>query len=161
MTEAESCEGEAINRFREQLAAESGDGSLLIAAPEDNPICSISVDESIPAVVIVWRRYATSVQLRFIHEYLLCLVQRHGVRKILGDDTALPTIHADDQAWITDEWMPRAVAAGLRVGASKSPRSHFGRLAIEHLRGGAPSGLTIRGFEDVTDARRWLCECPC
>lgn len=157
----DECQDELVQRFRTALEAESRDGVMLLTSPEDNPICSISVDHSIPAVLVVWKGYATSAQLRFIHEHMLCMVKKHGVRKILGDDTALPTIHMEDRVWINEEWMPRAVAAGVRAGASKRPQSYFGKLSIEHVLSGAPENLTIRAFDEFDDARHWLCQFAC
>lgn len=149
-------ENEALIRLRSQLETESGESLELIADIENNPICSVSFDGSVPCVVVVWKRYVTSTQLRFVHENVLHLLKKHGASKILGDDTALPTIHDKDQAWITENWMPRAVAAGLKAGASKSPVSYFGRLSVSCLCSQAPEGLTIRPFDDLADARQWL-----
>jgi hypothetical protein len=39
---------------------ESIDGVKLLENPKDNPICSLSYDETIRCVTIVWRKYATS-----------------------------------------------------------------------------------------------------
>jgi len=151
-------ESEALKQLKSQLQTESSDGLKLVTCPDDNPICSIRLDESIPGIVVVWKRYATSTQLRFIHEHILSLLKKHGVGKILGDDTALPTIHNEDQAWIARTWMPRAIAAGFRAGASKSPSSHFGRLSVDGVRSEVPGSLTIRVFDRLADARQWLQE---
>jgi hypothetical protein len=45
----------------------------------------------------------------------------------------LAMIHAEDQAWVVEDWMPRAMAAGLRVAASKSPASYFGKISVDNL----------------------------
>jgi len=72
----------------------------------------VSIDENIPAIVVLWKGYATGTQLRFVHENILDQLRKHGMSKVLGDDTGLPTIHAEDQSWIVENWMPRAIAAG-------------------------------------------------
>jgi hypothetical protein len=147
-------ETETLAQLRVMVATESRDGQRLAENLGDNPICTVIVDESIPGIVVTWRRYATSTQLRFIHEAILDLVRRRGVVRVLGDDTALPTIHAEDQRWIVADWMPRAKEAGVRVAASKSPVSYFGRLAVERVASNAP--WPLRAFEDMREARRWL-----
>lgn len=144
--------------LRKTLELESGDSLKLSASPGDNPICAISVDTEVPAIVVVWKRYATSLQLRFIHEYILYLIKAHGIGKILGDDTSLATIHLDDREWIVRDWMPRAVAAGLRFAASKSPNSYFGNLSVNDVKVNAPASLVLRSFESLTAARSWLSE---
>ncbi len=46
------------------VRTESTDGAKLLENPTDNPICSLSYDETIRCVTIVWRRLATSAQFR-------------------------------------------------------------------------------------------------
>jgi hypothetical protein len=147
---------EPLDRLRRRIEAESNDSLRLLDNPLDNPICSLSLDQSVPCIAVIWKQYATSTQLRFIHEAILDLLQRHRITKILGDDSALPMIHAEDQSWITENWMPRAIVAGLRAAASKRSSSYFGKLSIANVRSGAPTGLTLRVFDDMAEARRWL-----
>lgn len=154
--EQSGLEGGALKQLRILLKAELGDGLELLKDLEDNPICSISYDESDACIVVLWRRYATSTQLRFIHESIIGLIEKHGASKILGDDTALATIYVADQKWIAQNWMPRAMAAGLKVAARKSPTSYFGRLSVDIVQSLAPAGLAMRAFADMDDARRWL-----
>ena len=105
---------------------------------------------------MVWKQYATSTQLRFVHESMLHLLKTHRVSRLLGDDTALPTIHSEDRQWIAENWMPRAQAVGLIAAASKSPTAYFGRLAVENVQSVAPSDICLRSFEVMEDAREWL-----
>ena len=94
------------------------DGIRLLENPGYNPICSLSYDETTRCVTIVWRKYATSAQLRFVHETIIQMLAQHKASKILGDDLDLPIIHAEDQKWIIEDWLPRARAAGLKAAAS-------------------------------------------
>lgn len=150
--------GESLNQLRRQLQNESSDALILLSNPDDNPICSISFDQFLPGVVVVWKRYATSTQLRFIHEHILDLLKKYSAAKLLGDDIGLTTIHEEDHDWIVQDWMPRAIAAGLKAGASRHPESHFGKISVAALRSEAPDGLVIRAFDDMTAARRWLAD---
>jgi hypothetical protein len=122
---------------------------------ENNPVCSVLLDSEVPCLTVVWKRQATSVQLRALHERLLELLRKHKIHKILGDDTALPLIEPEDQAWIVQDWLPRAVAAGLKLAANKSPEAYFGRLAIEAIKA-SQSLLAIRSFDHFDEARHWL-----
>jgi len=122
---------------------------------ENNPVCSVLLDADVPCLTVVWKRQATSAQLRALHERLLELLRKHKINKILGEDTALAYIEPEDQAWIVHDWMPRAVAAGLKLAASKSPEAYFGRLAVETIKA-SQSLLAIRSFDRFEEARRWL-----
>jgi hypothetical protein len=122
---------------------------------DDNPVCKVQFDAEVPCITVIWKRPFTSAQLRFVGERLIDMIRQHKVSKILGDDTALPLIDADDQKWLAENWIPRAAAAGLRVAANKSPEAYFGRLAIERIKE-AQRQLTIRSFEQFEQARGWL-----
>lgn len=146
----------ALPSLRAALEKESSDGLALLRDLADNPICTVRIDETVPCLAVVWKQYATSKQLRFIHESMLDLLQKHGLCKVVGDDTGLTVIHAEDQRWIIEKWMPRAVAAGLRFAASKKPAAYFGKASVENVKAGAPAALVIRTFDDIDAARHWI-----
>jgi hypothetical protein len=126
-----------------------------LSALVDTPVCSVLLDADVPCLTVVWKRQPASAQLRAVHEDLLALLRKYKLNKILGDDTALPVIEPEDQDWIARDWMPRAVAAGLKLAANKSPEAYFGRLAVETIKA-SQSLLAIRSFDHFDEARRWL-----
>lgn len=152
----EGQETESLRQLTEVVRTESSDGARLVANIADNPICRVSLDAAIPCVVLVWGRYATSAQLRFVHESALDLLRRNALQKILGDDTALALIPVDDQAWIREEWMPRALSAGLKATASKCPKGFFGKQSVANVMSQAPREIAMRSFEKLDEARSWL-----
>ena len=145
-----------LRRLREKLRQDTRDSFQLLQNFWDNPICSINHDEANHCIIVVWKQYATQIQLRYIHENLLTVICKHRVYKILGDDTALPAIPSEDRFWIIDEWFPRAVECGLRFAASKRPASHFGNISVSHIQSAAPAGIECRSFEQLHQAREWL-----
>nr|WP_298716240.1 hypothetical protein [uncultured Steroidobacter sp.] len=147
---------ESLRQLTEVVRTESSDGARLVANLADNPICRITVDAAIPCVVLVWGRYATSAQFRFVHESALHLLRRNALQRVLGDDTALAVIGVDDQAWIREDWMPRAASAGLRAAASKCPSGFFGKQSVANIMSGAPREIAVRSFEKLDEARAWL-----
>ena len=110
--------------------------------------------------MIVWRRYATSAQLRFIHEAIIQMLAQHKASKILGDDSDLPIVHAEDQKWITEDWMPRAKAAGLKAAATKVSVAFFGKLSIASIQSRLAREIAIRAFPNIHQARTWLRTIP-
>ena len=48
--------------------------------------------------------------------------------------------------------MPRAVAAGLKLAANKSPEAYFGRLAVVTIEA-SRSLLAIRSFDQFDEAQ--------
>lgn len=153
---AQGRETEFLRQLTEVVRTESSDGARLVANIADNPICRIAVDASIPCVVLVWGRYATSAQLRFVHECALDLLRRHALHKMLGDDSALTLIPADDQAWLREDWMPRALSGGLKAVASKCPNGFFGKQSVANVMSQAPREIAMRSFDKLDEARAWL-----
>jgi hypothetical protein len=133
---------------------ETVDACELIADLQ-NPVCSVLFDADLPCLTVIWKRQASSAQLRCLHERLIELLREYKVNKLLGDDTALPSIDPEDQVWIAQDWLPRAVAAGLKLAANKSPEAYFGRLAVETIKA-SQSLLAMRSFEHFEEAPRWL-----
>lgn len=149
-------ETESLRQLTELVRTESSDGARLVSNLADNPICRVTLDASVPCIFVVWQRYATSAQLRFVHERLIELLRREHMSRILGDDSSLALIHVDDQVWLREDWMPRAAAAGLKVAASKSPSAFFGKQSVANVQSGAPAGIELRSFERLDEARAWL-----
>ena len=145
-----------LRGLREKLRQDTRDSFQLLGNFWDNPICSIIHDEASRSIIVVWKQYATQIQLRYIHENLLTLIYKYRVDKILGDDTALLAIPSEDRFWIIAEWFPRAVECGLRFAASKRPTSYFGKLSVSHIQSAAPAGIECRSFEQLHEAREWL-----
>jgi hypothetical protein len=135
---------------------ESYEGALLVQNPYDNPICRLHYDQEVRCIEVTWRKYATSTQLRYIHEIILSMLAQYKAEKILGDDTDLPIIHAEDQRWIVEEWLPRARAIGLKVAATKVSMTFFGRVAIGTIQSKLSRDLQIRNFGNIHTARSWL-----
>jgi hypothetical protein len=141
-----------------RLLEEAEEGRLLEADIHDNPVCTVNYDASIPGIVVVWKRYVTSLQLRYVHERLLEMIAETGAHKVLGDDTGLSVIHPRDQEWILNDWLPRAFKAGLQAAASKRPSGYFGRLSTTSIQSQAEA-LTHQAFDDIASARDWLIRC--
>jgi hypothetical protein len=153
--QSELCNAQ-LEKLRGLIEAESGDGLKLLKSLTNNPICSIFLDGNVRCITVVWKRYATSTQFRYVHESLIALLSKYQVGKILYEGTALPTIHLEDQRWIIDDWMPRAAAAGLGAVASKRPIAYFARIAVENIRAEMSGSVTMRCFDELDAARQWL-----
>lgn len=149
-------ETQSLRQLTELVRTESSDGAKLVSNLENNPICRVTLDATVPCLYVVWHSYATSSQLRYVHERMLEILKQQHLTKILGDDTSLALIPANDQAWIREDWLPRAAAAGLKAAASKSPYAFFGKQSVANVQSGAPPGMALRSFNSLTEAKNWL-----
>ncbi len=146
----------ALAELKRIIETESIDGIHLLNSPHDNPICSLSYDESIPCIAVVWRKYATSAQLRFVHEIILGMLTQHAADRILGDDSDLPIVHAEDQKWIVENWLPRARVAGLKAVATAVSLTFFGKVSIGSIHSKLAREIAIKDFHNIHSARMWL-----
>ena len=121
--------------------------------------CTVVFEPAVPCVVMVWRGYATSRMFRETNERVLACLSQNQATQILGDVRDFVLIGAEDQAWLNDDWIPRAIAAGLKRVALTQPTFYFNRVAIESVgRRVDPERLLIGYFGDVISARVWLAE---
>lgn len=151
-----NAETDAYEELVRKLRGDSLDSLQLLSSLTDNPVCSVQIDASVPCVTVIWKRYVTSNQLRYVHENILTLLRDNGLKAVLGDDTALPTIHAEDQRWIVENWMPRAKAAGLIAAANLKPAAPWGQATVSEVQAVLSKHMLVRSFDDWMNAQQWL-----
>jgi len=123
--------------------------------------CDISFDGEVPCVVMVWQGYVPSRDFRDANERVLALVRETGATKLLGDIEGFTLIGADDQRWLNQSWIPRAVATGVRTCALVQPVYYFNKVAVENVvRDLGQVRLTVSHFNQREEARAWLTQVP-
>ncbi len=106
---------------------------------------------------MIWQGYATSAEFRAANERILGVIAEHKAAKLLGDVARFVLIGMEDQAWLNNDWIPRAMAAGLRHVALVQPSYYFNKVAVESV--GAkldPARVELAFFGDISAAREWL-----
>lgn len=123
----------------------------------DTPYVLVRWDGDGPWVFVKWKGWANSTEYRSTQERVIdALRENHGSRNLI-DSTDSRVISAEDQKWLIEDWMPRAVAAGRRKTAIVLPKSALGRTIAENIDKYPRSNLTkIAYFETVEDAAAWL-----
>jgi hypothetical protein len=123
--------------------------------------CAISWDPTVPCVVFRWLGYVTSPEFRALSERGLELLRSKGASRMLNDTTHLPIIGEDDQRWVNQVFIPRALATGFRICAMVNSRFYFNRVAVENVaRQISPGELVIEYFEGSDSAKEWLRQAP-
>jgi hypothetical protein len=118
---------------------------------------TIDYDADIPCVVMIWKGYATSAAFREGNAQVLAQIAQRRASKLLGDVTDFVLIGAEDQAWLNEVWIPRAVHAGLRKVALVQPSFYFNRVAIDSVAQKLDRDRVELGFFDNRDAaKEWL-----
>ncbi len=126
-------------------------------APYPDFACAVSYDTEVPCVVMTWKGYATSAAFREGNAQVLDLIRQHHTSRLLGDIKEFVLIGAEDQAWLSQVWIPRAMTAGLRTVAMVTPIFYFNRVAVENVGQKLdPNALVLQYFDDRDAARGWL-----
>ena len=123
----------------------------------DAPYVSIRWDGGGRGVIIEWKAWANSSEYRAAHEtVLLALCENHASKNLI-DATQARVVSGDDQIWLTEDWIPRAVAAGRRWTAVVMPKSALGRTISENIdKRQRPNTTKVEYFETVEQAAAWL-----
>jgi hypothetical protein len=106
--------------------------------------------------MVQWQGYATSSQFRKIAESQLQLMEEYSYNKILTDNTNMKVVSMEDQEWIVNNWLPRALKAGYIACATITSKDYFSRIAIENVITKVGDQLTVQYFDNVEDAADWL-----
>ncbi|HEY1419269.1 MAG TPA: STAS/SEC14 domain-containing protein [Candidatus Dormibacteraeota bacterium] len=101
--------------------------------------------------------WADSAEFQAASEAVIEGLRAHRASRLLGNGRNLRVVKQADQDWMSDDWMPRAIAAGLRRMALVIPKSVLARMNLEQMVGKAPEGkLETAYFETLEEARAWL-----
>jgi hypothetical protein len=108
-------------------------------------------------LVNTWTGFLKGEEYRELMNRAVELLERHGISKVLADVSQLRPLVAEDMSWTTEDWAPRAVAAGMREMAVVLPRSVFAQLSVtrvvENL---GDDRIVTAQFDDVRSALAWL-----
>ena len=127
------------------------------AAPYPSFECTIGYDADVPCVIMTWKGYATSREFREANERILGVIAERRVSKLLGDIKEFVLIGADDQHWLSTNWIPRVTEAGLRLVAMVTSVFYFNRVAVESVGQKLdPDRLIMQNFDNREAAREWL-----
>ena len=99
-----------------------------------------------------------AVQFRAILTHLMQALARHRWSKALIDQRAMAPYTPAELAWMSDEWLPRAVQEyGYRYGAALLAHDVFARLAMNQLMMATRNlAHSYRSFESDGEAVGWL-----
>ncbi|MEP6752269.1 MAG: hypothetical protein ABI959_05950, partial [Candidatus Dormiibacterota bacterium] len=99
----------------------------------DAPHVLIRWDADGPWVLVKWKAWANSTEYRAAQELVIdALRENHALRNLI-DSQDSKVVSGEDQKWLVESWMPRAVAAGRRWTAIVLPTSALGRTIAENI----------------------------
>ena len=102
-----------------------------------------------------WIGFTTAAELKVAADRYLEVLKETGCLYLLNDNRQLTGPWTEANEWIANDWMPRALAAGLRCFAHVVSPNIFGAMSAKDLET-RMEGFSMRLFQDIEDARAWL-----
>lgn len=115
-------------------------------------------DPTSKSVCIEWQGWANPTEFAAANEAGLRALTEHHTSRWLADLRNLKAIQQSDQDWITMDWFPRLLAAGLTRMALVNAKSGLAMMNIRDILARVPitTTLEVEYFATVDEAREWL-----
>ena len=95
--------------------------------------------------------------IQAFYEQALTLLKSSGARRILSDHGQRAPLPAAAQAWLTTDWIPRAMTQGrTHHCAVVEGADPIHRLALQSVVSTAPTGFLFKRFDNFAAADAWL-----
>ena len=120
-------------------------------------VASVRWDDSTSTVVTEWEGWANPAEFSALLEAELhALRDHHGTRQLL-DCRRQKGLRQADQEKADREWLPRALAAGLKRFAVVLPISGLAASNLQERLGKVPKGrVEVKFFTSIEEAKLWL-----
>ncbi|HUY72969.1 MAG TPA: hypothetical protein VMW11_00490 [Candidatus Dormibacteraeota bacterium] len=124
-------------------------------------VAVVKWDPGLRSVFVELQGWANDLEVEAILDTgLRALTEHHGSRW-LADGRNMKVVRQADQEWIIENWMPRALAAGLRRNAVVTAKSGLAMRNLEDMLAKVPSDrLEVGYFPTVDLAAAWLIRPP-
>jgi SpoIIAA-like len=130
------------------------DGNVYFNTPG---VASVRWDQDAHLVVVEWEGWADSTEFKELLDAEIRALQQHRGSKVLADCRQQKVINPADQDRANREWLPRALAAGLKRFAVILPKSGLAEMNIRDALGKVPeTALQVAYFATVEEGKAWL-----
>jgi SpoIIAA-like len=119
-------------------------------------VADVTWDANWNVVHIEAQGWADTAESRAVLDSAIRAMTDHQGSRWLVDGRDIRAIKQSHQDWITEDLLPRALAAGLRVAAIVIPTSAEAMMNIDDMAKAADNAIDVRYFSTVEKARQWL-----
>jgi hypothetical protein len=120
-------------------------------------VASVTWDEEGQLVLVEWEGWANSSEFSALLEAEIQALRMHRCSRVLADCRRQKVLNPADQDRANLEWLPRALAAGLKRFAVVVPSSVLAEVNIKDSLGKVPAhALDVAYFATTEEARHWL-----
>jgi hypothetical protein len=120
-------------------------------------VASVRWDEHGQLVLVEWRGWANAAEFKALLEAEIAALRMHHGKHMLADCRRQKGLSAADQDRANENWLPRALVAGLKRFAVVLPFSGLAAANLmERLGKVRPGALELAYFATPEEARDWL-----
>jgi hypothetical protein len=129
----------------------------MVEKMQESQVYKIYYDRENDWITMDWKGYATSREFRAGTERMLEELIRHKATRVFGNIRDMVLISQDDQNWLVEEFLPRAIELGMQHTALVTPVHYFNKVAVESVAYKMEKEkLSIQFFQSVEEAQAWL-----
>lgn len=124
----------------------------------DTTYITIYWDEPTRCVHTEWKAFVAGEQVRTVQNKGLELLIAKRTNRWLGDLREAKVLNKQDQDWISENWLPRAFAAGLRYSAYVVPKSLLAQMSLKAIvsKDKDEKHPERAYFDNLEEAKKWL-----
>ncbi|HXB05264.1 MAG TPA: STAS/SEC14 domain-containing protein [Candidatus Acidoferrum sp.] len=120
-------------------------------------VASVRWDDDGQLVVVEWQGWANAAEFAALLEAEIEALRKHHGTRMLADCRQQKGLSAADQDRANENWLPRALVAGLRRFAVVLPSSGLAAANLKERLGKVrPGALELAYFASPEEARDWL-----
>jgi hypothetical protein len=123
-----------------------------------NDDCRIYYYNDLSIVHVDWNdKMAKPEGFRQACEFALRMMAEKNIYKMIADNSKVPVVMRENQAWLTEDWFPRAINVGFRYSAVVVPDNKLVEYTIKKIEHNIDNNLfTVQYFASVEEAKAWL-----
>lgn len=130
------------------------DGNVYFHVPG---VATVRWEHTLRLVLVEWEGWANSAEFVALLDAEVRALSEHSGSRLLADCRRQRVLSPIDQDKADREWLPRALAAGLKRFAIVLPTSALAAMNLEDRLGKIPGAtLEIAYFEGLDEARTWI-----
>jgi hypothetical protein len=128
----------------------------------ENEYVRLSIDESVPCLEWIGKKYMPSEAFRTSEEKSLQLYReskkKYPQLEWLVDARDIGVVSSQDMQWVIDKILPRFALAGLTKEGFVVPKSAIGKMTVKNYISAAGKTIEMKVFDTVEAAKNWLKE---
>jgi SpoIIAA-like len=120
-------------------------------------VATVRWDPAADTVLVEWQGLADATEFTALLDAEIRALREHQGTRLLADCRLQKVLNAAAEDWADREWLPRALAAGLKRFAIVLPESEVAARNVQEHLGHVPnSTLEVGYFDSIEKARAWL-----